>query len=233
MTELTQQTHALPLPEDIGTLAAPVPAMILNSLHENAKHTLSAAFDFVRMAFTSLDEAIKPFVSEATPDEIFYLTPQQLEAGIRVPTPNKLSPVIESAVFITATRTNYTRDCVFFCYKNETLHRLSAPYQRVLEEVIFKIQGVQYYLDSIDHFWNASHPLSPLTNKEYMARSMAAQLQCASSIRREDHSLTLESVDLILRLAHPTLKPAAHFYRVALTQSAHNTNIALIGVFLI
>ncbi len=102
-----------------------------------------------------------------------------------------------------------------------------------MENVIFKIQGVQYYLDSIDNFWAAPHGFSHLTNKEYMARSMAAQLQCASSLRREDHSLNLESVDLMLRLAHPTLIPDVHFFRVALTPSAHNANIPLIGVFLI
>ncbi|WP_455823263.1 hypothetical protein [Pseudomonas graminis] len=82
MTELTHPTHVLPLPEDITTLASPQPAIILNSLNENAKHTLSEAFDFVRMAFTSLDEALNPFANEATPDEIFYLTPQELEADI-------------------------------------------------------------------------------------------------------------------------------------------------------
>ena len=233
MTELTHPKHALPLPEEITTLASPLPAIILNNLNEDAKHTLSAAFEFVRMAFMSLDEAVQPFVSEATPEEIFYLTPQEREADEAAATPNKLTRVIESAVFITTTRTPYTRDCVFFCYKNERPHKLSAPYQRVLENVIFKIQGVQYYLDIIDHFWNASHHLSQLTNKEYMARSMAVQLQCASRIREEDGSLNLESVDLILRLAHQTIKPNASFNRVVLTHAEHNTPIALIGVFLI
>lgn len=233
MTELTHPTHALPLPEEITTLASPLPALTLNRLNENVKHTLSAAFDFVGMAFMSLDEAVQPFVSEATPEEIFYLKPQEHDADEPAATSNKLTTVIESAVFITTTRAPYTRDCVFFCYKNERLHRLSAPYQRVLENVIFKIQGVQFYLDNIDHFWNAPHHFSQLTNKEYMARSMAAQLQCASRIREEDGSLNLESIDLILRLAHPTIKPNASFYRVVLTHEEHSTTIALIGVFLI
>ncbi|WP_460132759.1 zinc metalloprotease [Pseudomonas sp. S1_E04] len=233
MTELTYETPILPYPEEIITLESPLPAMILNSLSENAKHSLSAAFNFVEHAFEALNRAISPFASEAALEEIFYLTPQELEDDAPAPVPKKLTKVIDSALFMTTTLTHYTRECVFFRYTNEKLYRLSAPYQHALENILFEIRSVLYYLDHIDNFWAAPHYFSHLTNKEYMARSMAVQLQCASNLRAENHSLTLESVSLILRLAYPGIKPDAHFYRVALTQQAHNTNISLIGVFLI
>lgn len=233
MTEPKQVLPPLPSPAHITTMSALWPAFMLERLYENAKHTISRSLNFVPEAFDFLKNAITPFLNGETLDEIFYLPPQAPLPQMPTPSRNTLIHVFESIIFINTPLTTYDKTCDFYCYKNEALYKFPPAFQRAVEKAIFELQGIQFFLDRIDNFWCAEHEAYPITNKEYMASLMATQLQCANMVRAEDNSLNLESVDLLLRLAHLNITPKDYFYRLSLTQMEYAADIPLIGAFLI
>lgn len=213
-------------------MTSPRPAFMLSTLNENVKYMLDGSFNFPRRALNELKAATFSFLREAPLDTIFYLAPQA-PLPETVQSQNTLLSILDSIVFGDTPLTTYHNECTFYSTINNITERLSAPYQSVLKNTLFKLQGIHYYLDIIDSFWNARHAFFQTTNKAYMASSMAVQLQCARAIRAEDNSLNLDSTSLILRLANLNIKPKCYFYSVSLTQSASDTTIALIGAFLI
>lgn len=223
----------IPSPASITTMKAPLPAAILERLQENAKHTMSLSLNFAADAFRFLQDAITPFMSNGKLDDIFFLPPLALTPQTSTPKQNTLIHILESILFINSPPNTYNNTCDFYCHYEGAPHKFPHPIQRTIKKAVFELQGIQFYLDRIDNFWSAAHKAYPLTNKEYMASSMATQLQCAAMIRSEDKSLNLESIDLILRLAHPNITPKAYFYRVAITQLEYATTLPLIGAFLI
>lgn len=233
MSTIEQQTLFIPPPESITTMSAPFAAITLQSLHENAVHTMSSPFNFSAEAFNLLKSSIAPFLNEETLNDIFFLPPLALSPQTPTPNRNTLRHLFESLAFINQPPTSYSDACHFFCHKNGQQYKLPPAFQQAVKKAIFELQGIQFYLDRIDSFWSAEHENYPLTNKEYMARSMATQLQCVNMIRSQDMSLSLESVDLLLRLAHLDITPRAYFYTVALTQPEYAAHIPLIGAFLI
>lgn len=233
MTAPEDENLSIPSPASITTMSSPYPAFILEKLYKNVIHTISSSPYLVQNAYRFLEEAITPFAGGKSVDEIFYLPPQASPSPISTANPGTLRSIFESIVFINTPLTTYSQACEFYYNSAGTLHKLHSAFQRAVKNALFKLQGIQFYLDRMDNFWAARHEAYPYTNKEYMARSLAAQIQCASMVKKNDLSLNLESVDLILRLAHLTIMPEAYAYRVSLTQSATAADISLVGAFLI
>lgn len=233
MTAPEDENLSIPSPASITTMSSPYPAFILERLYKNVIHTISSSPYLVQNAYRFLEEAITPFAGGKSVDEIFYLPPQASPSPMSTANPGTLRSIFESIVFINTPLTTYSQACEFYYNSAGTLHKLHSAFQRAVKNALFKLQGIQFYLDRMDNFWAARHEAYPYTNKEYMARSLAAQIQCASMVKKNDLSLNLESVDLILRLSHLTIMPDAYAYRVSLTQSANAADISLVGAFLI
>ncbi|WAT28665.1 reprolysin-like metallopeptidase [Pseudomonas sp. GXZC] len=232
---MTLPTPSLPSAESITTMEAPWPAFILHELSENVRYTLADFPDFLTGAFALVNQALAPIRHVATLDEIAFTTSKSLLAGAPIPSENNLIAIINSILFFDSAPTSYNSDCVFLSTRNPTPHLLPIDFQPVLHAALFKLKDIQYYLNQIDDFWSAPHKAVPLTNKNYVANAMAAQLQCASSVRAADNSLNLESTSLLLRLAHSNIVPPVSFYKISLTLPASEPShsIALTGAFLI
>ncbi|WP_438866787.1 reprolysin-like metallopeptidase [Pseudomonas sp. L1(2025)] len=232
---MTLPSPSLPSAESITTMEMPLPAFILRRLNENVRHTLTDFPDFITGAFVLLNQALEPFLNEATLDEIVFLTSQAHSDNAPIPSENKLIAIIHSILFFDSAPTSYNSDCVFLSTGGPRPHLLSIDYQTVIHAVLFKLKGINYYLDLVDNFWTAPHKALPLTNKDYVANAMAVQLQCARSVRAADSSLNLESASLLLRLADLNILPAGCFYKISLTLPASESqpDIPLTGAFLI
>ncbi|WPN54003.1 hypothetical protein QMK52_07575 [Pseudomonas sp. P9_2] len=232
---MTLPTPDQPSAESIITMEMPLPAFILRRFNENVRHTLADFPDFITSAFALLNQALEPFLHEATLDEIVFLTSQALSDNAPIPSENKLIAIIHSILFFDSAPTSYNSDCVFLSTGGPRPHLLSIDYQTVIHAVLFKLKGINYYLDLVDNFWTAPHKALPLTNKDYVANAMAVQLQCARSVRTADSSLNLESASLLLRLADLNIVPAVCFYKISLTLPASESqpDIPLTGAFLI
>lgn len=233
MTAPEDEFFSILSPANISTMSSPYPALILERLNKNIIHTIDSSPNLVENAFRLLAETIRPLSGGMWFDEIFYLPPHAPPSHISTANPGTLRSIFESIVFINTPLTTYSQDCDFYYNSDGRLHKYHSDFQRAVKNALLELQGIRFYLDRIDNFWSARHEAYSCTNKEYMARSLAAQIQCANMVKKEDGSFNLESVDLLLRLAHLNITPEAYAYRVSLTQSANAADISLIGAFLI
>ncbi|TFY93312.1 hypothetical protein DYL61_14460 [Pseudomonas nabeulensis] len=226
--------RSTPTPLTVMNMRQLQAAQTLKVLHDNARQTLNALFENAhKHAFQFLKDKISVALHEVNVQDIYCLDQQDAMTVTSAPEERNLKALFEVIYLFGRLAEHELTASSFYLKKNGHLERISEPGQSAIRRALFELQGIIYYHNMIDAFWNGPHAHVPYTNKAYMAQLLEAQLHCANVLRITDGSFKLISGALICRLAYPGSLSDAYLYRLSFENDSRGVHIPLCGAFLI
>jgi len=121
----------------------------------------------------------------------------------------------------------------FYIYKKNTFTRLDDTSQLTIRTLINTLLEPDYYLNSLNRYWNATHSATEQTNQSFIAKTVARLIQYEASLRFETASLEPASVALVRQLNTATSPETLNIFHLSLQDTTQTDGIPLVGAFAI
>ncbi|MGY2135417.1 hypothetical protein ACW9I8_02210 [Pseudomonas reactans] len=195
--------------------------------------TLSAQPSLTFCANKQVLEEINGLFDRYTTQHIYLKTPEDSLTDPPSEQDRALITLVNDALHQCRIPDYYSPRHDVYIYKNNTFTRLDDTSQRTIRALIDTLLEPDYYLDSLNRYWNADHSATQQPHQSFIAQTVALLIQCEASLRFEAASLEPASVALVRQLSTPTSPEALNFFHLGLQDTAHTDEIALVGAFAI